>query len=72
MPDSPDTCGRNPNPQRKSCGLKNVRFRVGRGLSNDDDDNDSVIKATGLDQQNNDFARVHFFVVVARQRCETV
>ena len=30
MPDSPDTCGRKPDPERKSCGLKNIRIRVHR------------------------------------------
>ena len=28
MPDTPDTCGRKQNPQRKSCGFKNIRIRV--------------------------------------------
>ena len=28
MPDSPDTCGWKPNPQRKSFGFKNTRTRV--------------------------------------------
>ena len=28
LPDSPDTCGRKPYPQRKSCGFKNIRIRV--------------------------------------------
>ena len=28
MPDSPDTRGRKPNPQRKSCGFKNIRVSV--------------------------------------------
>ena len=28
MPDSLDTCGRKPNPERKSCGFKNIRIRV--------------------------------------------
>ena len=30
MPDSPDTCGRKPNPQRKSCGFQKIRIRCGR------------------------------------------
>ena len=30
MPDSPDTCGRKPNPERKCCGFKNIRTRVTR------------------------------------------
>ena len=25
---SPDTCGRKANPERKSCGFKNIRIRV--------------------------------------------
>ena len=33
MVDSPDTCGRKPNPQRKSCGLKKNSDRCGRGIS---------------------------------------
>ena len=46
------------------------------GLSNDDGDvNKNVIKAIGLDWQNNNFARascfsVHFFAVTARLRRE--
>ena len=28
MPNSPDTCGRKPYPEGKSCGLKNIRIRV--------------------------------------------
>ena len=28
MPDTPDTRGRKPNPQRKNCGFKNIRIRV--------------------------------------------
>ena len=28
MPDSPDTCGRKPFTERKSCGLKNIRICV--------------------------------------------
>ena len=28
MPDSPDTCGRKPNPQRKSCGFQKIRIHV--------------------------------------------
>ena len=30
MPDSPDTCGRKPNSQRKSCGFQKIRIRCGR------------------------------------------
>ena len=30
--DSPDTCGRKPDPQRKSCGFKNIRILVDGGL----------------------------------------
>ena len=30
MADSPNTCGR--NPQRKSCGFKNIRIHVDGGL----------------------------------------
>ena len=46
-------------------------------LSNDDGDvNENGIKAMGLDEQNNNFARasrffVHFFAVSARLRRET-
>ena len=32
MPDSPDTCGRKPDPQRKSCGFKNIRIHFDGGL----------------------------------------
>ena len=32
MPDSPDTCGRKPDPQRKSCGFKNIGIHVDGGL----------------------------------------
>ena len=28
MPDSPDTCGRKPLTERKSCGLKNIQICV--------------------------------------------
>ena len=28
MPDSPDTCGRKPYPERNSCRFKNIRIRV--------------------------------------------
>ena len=28
MTDAPDTCGRKPNPERKSCGFINIRIRV--------------------------------------------
>ena len=31
-PDLPDTCGRKPDPQRKSCGFKNIRIHVDGGL----------------------------------------
>ena len=27
-PDTPDTCERQPNPERKGCGFKNIRIRV--------------------------------------------
>ena len=33
MPDSPDTCGRKPYPERKSCGFKNIRIRVDEAQS---------------------------------------
>ena len=32
MVDSPDTCGRKPNPQRKSCGFKKNSDTYGRGI----------------------------------------
>ena len=32
MPDSTDTCGRKPYPERKSCGLKKYPDTCGRGL----------------------------------------
>ena len=32
MVDSPDTCGRKSNPQRKSCGFQNIRIRVDEGI----------------------------------------
>ena len=28
MPDSSDTCGRKPYPERKSCGFKTIRIRL--------------------------------------------
>ena len=31
-PDLPDTCGRKPDPQRKSCGFKNIRIHVDGGF----------------------------------------
>ena len=34
---------------KKKFRIKKYPVSCGRGLSNDDDDNDSVIKATGLD-----------------------
>ena len=30
LPDSPDTCGQKRNPERNSCGFKNIRIRVHR------------------------------------------
>ena len=34
MADSPATCGRKPNPGRKSCGVKNIRIRVDGAAEN--------------------------------------
>ena len=53
-------------------GMKNWQRLVLESLRNDyDDGNENGKKATGLDKQNNNFARasrffVHFSVVVAR------
>ena len=53
------------------------KLRLLGSLSNDDGDgNEKGKKAVGLDQQNNNFARVsrfliHFFAVVARLRRES-
>ena len=33
MPDTPDTCGRKPYPERKSCGFKNIGVRVDGALN---------------------------------------
>ena len=32
LPDLPNTCERKPDPQRKSCGFKNIGIRVDGGL----------------------------------------
>ena len=32
LQDSPDTCGRKPDPQRKSCGFKNMWIHLDGGL----------------------------------------
>ena len=52
------------------------RRQIGRLRNDDDDSNENGTKATGLDKENNNFARatrffVHFFAAIARLQRET-